>query len=719
MELNNSCLNLLKTLYAQEDYITISTLAEQIGKTERSVRYNLNIIDEFLRRKNLPFLSREFAQGIRLEHTPEVDAVLKTFLATSTPYQYKFSTAEREKFLKLGLLVGRKRYIPVGEFAERLTVCNGTVTADLVQVERWLEGKQLKLIKKSRMGLHVAGDETQILRSCIQLLNENITLAEYDRYLCNKPLDDKVTLIILNELFQGLDIDFFRELPKQAESVLNRIFSDESFGTLIFYLAVMTQRHISGTAGQIIISGRNQPLMQSDEHEAASMLLNQLSEKYQIHFSEGDNWVLTTQLLCSRSITSGQSRLGRNQVRSKRLDAVTDEIVDRIEALYHIEFGAARENLTERLKTHLVPTIYRIRYHKEIVNPLYSELVEKHSLLLRRTAEAIKPLEEYCGVPISDQEVSYIALYFLAAINEQHSQIIRRPQVIVACGSGYGTAQVVASQITRLFDVDVVDVVSGRDVSEMVENRNIQCDYIVSTVDLPRLPDHYYIKVNPIFTNQDYKRILQFIDTRKQGSATGNFIEAADQLVEVAKKHGANVSSDQLKYEFLSALIRSTQQESLDAQMHAPGLRNLLRPDLIRMDVSCGNWQEVVRASTLSMEEQGFVTEKYHKGIIRNIKDFGPAMVMFPGVLISHAAPEDGCKKLGISFLSLQQPVVFGSRENDPVRIVFTLSAVDQTSHMKALTDLFHLLSDPSIREEFFAARSRDAVLRIVQKYLV
>ena len=48
MELNHTCLELLKILYDQQDYVTIGDLAEQLGKTERSVRYNLDTIDAFM-----------------------------------------------------------------------------------------------------------------------------------------------------------------------------------------------------------------------------------------------------------------------------------------------------------------------------------------------------------------------------------------------------------------------------------------------------------------------------------------------------------------------------------------------------------------------------------------------------------------------------------------------------------------------------------------------
>ena len=111
MELNHTCLELLKILYDRREHISIGELASKVGKTERSVRYSLDLIDGFFQRKKLPSLSRKFGSGIYLERTPEVEAVLCGFLARSTPYQYKFSTQERKKYVEYlpALRIGREQ----------------------------------------------------------------------------------------------------------------------------------------------------------------------------------------------------------------------------------------------------------------------------------------------------------------------------------------------------------------------------------------------------------------------------------------------------------------------------------------------------------------------------------------------------------------------------------------------------------------------------------
>jgi mannitol/fructose-specific phosphotransferase system IIA component (Ntr-type) len=67
--------------------------------------------------------------------------------------------------------------------------------------------------------------------------------------------------------------------------------------------------------------------------------------------------------------------------------------------------------------------------------------------------------------------------------------------------------------------------------------------------------------------------------------------------------------------------------------------------------------------------------------------------------------------------MSLHHPVSFNHSVHDPVRIVFTLSVVDASQHMTALSQLFRLLSDPKIRQQLFEAHNKETVLRIIQQF--
>ena len=46
----------------EKTYISVKDLAVRTGKTERSVRYSLELIDRFLTQKGLPLLERKFVR---------------------------------------------------------------------------------------------------------------------------------------------------------------------------------------------------------------------------------------------------------------------------------------------------------------------------------------------------------------------------------------------------------------------------------------------------------------------------------------------------------------------------------------------------------------------------------------------------------------------------------------------------------------------------------
>ena len=53
---------------------------------------------------------------------------------------------------------------------------------------------------------------------------------------------------------------------------------------------------------------------------------------------------------------------------------------------------------------------------------------------------------------------------------------------------------------------------------------------------------------------------------------------------------------------------------------------------------------------------------------------------------------------IAIGIATLEHPVEFGNEDNDPVKYIFSLSAVDQNTHIQAMSELAELLD----KEEFY-----------------
>lgn len=100
-------------------------------------------------------------------------------------------------------------------------------------------------------------------------------------------------------------------------------------------------------------------------------------------------------------------------------------------------------------------------------------------------------------------------------------------------------------------------------------------------------------------------------------------------------------------------------------------IENLLSKKNIQLNAEVENWKEAIEVSAKPLLEQGAITENYVHAMIESVIKFGAYIVIGPGLALAHARPEEGANKLGLSVTTLKTPVNFGSKDNDPVKIIF------------------------------------------------
>ena len=98
------------------------------------------------------------------------------------------------------------------------------------------------------------------------------------------------------------------------------------------------------------------------------------------------------------------------------------------------------------------------------------------------------------------------------------------------------------------------------------------------------------------------------------------------------------------------------------------------------------------------------------------LAEFGPYIVIAPGVALAHARPSPSVHRTAFSILTLDPPVEFGHADNDPVRLVVGLAARDSDSHVEALRQMAELLGDDARRERLMAASEPGEVLRLISE---
>ena len=123
-------------------------------------------------------------------------------------------------------------------------------------------------------------------------------------------------------------------------------------------------------------------------------------------------------------------------------------------------------------------------------------------------------------------------------------------------------------------------------------------------------------------------------------------------------------------------------------------IEKILTKDFVRTGVSASDWKEAIHEGVKPLLEKGYIEERYEEAILENFKELGPYMVIAPGVVLSHARPENGVVQMGMSIVNLLDGVKFGHETNDPVYLVITLAASDNTSHLELLRELMGILME-------------------------
>ena len=117
-------------------------------------------------------------------------------------------------------------------------------------------------------------------------------------------------------------------------------------------------------------------------------------------------------------------------------------------------------------------------------------------------------------------------------------------------------------------------------------------------------------------------------------------------------------------------------------------IHSILTEDTVEVNVEVSDWEEAVRTAGNLLYKNGYVEACYVDSMVDIVKAVGPYIVLLKGVALAHARPSQGAKKIGLSLITLKTPVNFGNADNDPVSLVFALSAVDNSSHLELLGEL-------------------------------
>jgi len=143
-------------------------------------------------------------------------------------------------------------------------------------------------------------------------------------------------------------------------------------------------------------------------------------------------------------------------------------------------------------------------------------------------------------------------------------------------------------------------------------------------------------------------------------------------------------------------------------------LAQLLPFEAVAARVDAVDWRAAVTAAGDLLVSTGSTTPAYTDQMIGALERLGPYIVVAPGFALAHAQASDDVLRTGMSFVQLAEPVAFGHKKNDPVRIVVGLASKDHSAHMAALKELSQFMVSREKVDELASAPDSAALADIL-----
>ena len=707
MELNKECMEILQYMIKKDDYIKVQELAKRYKITDRAIRYKIDKVEKFLVKNGFGYFEKKYREGIKLNNIKEVKTYIEKFVSEDTPYKYAYSKEERELFITLKLLQTNKN-MKLKEFEEKLCISKNTLLKELDDIQLILKKYKLELIRKSGVGLSVEGLESDKRKAILDIISQSISAEDFVKYASNKSSQSKINTLQFDTLFTDIDIDFINDLIKDAEIKLKREFNDEAYGGLITHLAIMikrvqTDKVISSTGIKIDF------VENTLEYEVAKDIIKKIEDKYNIEVPKEEVCYIVIHLLGAKVVSNS---FQVDNTEDDKLRDIIEFMTKYVESYYKISLDEEREYLYQGLLLHLRPSLYRIKYGSKIANPLFDRIKAEELNLFKIVTLACKYLEEYIGEELGEHEISYIVLHYAAAIARHKQKNNKQAKIIVVCGSGLGSSKLIASRIMEKIDVEVLGTYGSRSITNDIKN---SCDFIISTIDIPNLNKDEYIKVSPLITNEDLKRLEKYMIPISKTRKNKNDISLVNRILDKVKKYCEIKDEEQLRYEILYEMKKQEEIDTDNKEKYSLG--HFIKKENIELKLNCSNWKDAISKGTDILIKKNNITEAYKNKIIEKLEEIGPYMVIAPGICLAHVDMPDEINKSSMSLINLKYPIKFNSEFNDPVRLILTFASKDKESHLNALLGFMNLINNPNDRNTLFSTSLKDEVIDIIKKY--
>ena len=674
-----------KTEYSQT--ISIQDLAEMFKVSSRTIRYDIEQINDYLKENHLQPLNLG-KQGVINTQADITKA--RESLSEEGFYSFKLSREERVCFSAV-MMICSDDYITLSEIADQLFVSRSTIIQDLEHIKSFFRERHLYVLSHSNKGLLLEGREIDKRNLLIDMIQSENSIFKVE------PIFQHLTQCLSKNLKIDLeDISMIEKIINEAEHIYGRFLTDQSFVQLRNYFQLSLYR----------LRKAHYVEYGDDKNSKWDMAKGMIDQIQQFIVKE----IPDTEIYYVASVLNRMKYIKKTTSNKEivKMQVITRNFIEKISKDIHRNLQGDYI-FYENLINHLESTFSTLG-DRFAINSVVDEVLQRYPEVKQATERNVYVFEEYVGRKLSEEEIAYIVVHICAAIERNKNETVRY-SVVLVCNGGIGTSQLLLARLEKFFHLDVIDIIPAHDI----ENMNMDdVDAVISTISLEGKGIEY-IQVDPLLTDEDCIRVGEKLSkihpkvSEKETISEENqdSLKSLETIKDILEEDEEEIAIGKIK-----SVIESFFQKKEETT-----LSDLLPAQAIQIGVECSDWKGAIEASAKYLLKNGAINENYIKAMIKNVMENGPYIVVAPGFALPHEALNAGASKVGMSLIMLKTPVPFGKEEMDPIEWVCCLSAINKETHLKAMFQLVNLFYNQSFRVKIKECKTGEEIYKIIEQF--
>lgn len=674
-----------KTEYSQT--ISIQDLAEMFKVSSRTIRYDIEQINDYLKENHLQPLNLG-KQGVINTQADITKA--RESLSEEGFYSFKLSREERVCFSAV-MMICSDDYVTLSEIAYQLFVSRSTIIQDLEHIKSFFRERHLYVLSHSNKGLLLEGREIDKRNLLIDMIQSENSIFKAE------PIFQHLTQCLSKNLKIDLeDISMIEKIINEAEHIYGRFLTDQSFVQLRNYFQLSLYR----------LRKAHYVEYGDDKNSKWDMAKGMIDQIQQFIVKE----IPDTEIYYVASVLNRMKYIKKTTSNKEivKMQVITRNFIEKISKDIHRNLQGDYI-FYENLINHLESTFSTLG-DRFAINSVVDEILQRYPEVKQATERNVYVFEEYVGRKLSEEEIAYIVVHICAAIERNKNETVRY-SVVLVCNGGIGTSQLLLARLEKFFHLDVIDIIPAHDI----ENMNMDdVDAVISTISLEGKGIEY-IQVDPLLTDEDCIRVGEKLSkihpkvSEKETISEENqdSLKSLETIKDILEEDEEEIAIGKIK-----SVIESFFQKKEETT-----LSDLLPAQAIQIGVECSDWKGAIEASAKYLLKNGAINENYIKAMIKNVMENGPYIVVAPGFALPHEALNAGASKVGMSLIRLKTPVPFGKKEMDPIEWVCCLSAINKETHLKAMFQLVNLFYNQSFRKQIKECKTGEEIYKIIEQF--